>query len=129
MLKDAAAASIYGAAAANGVVIITTKHGTKNAPMHVDYNGYYGWDNVWQIKDVTGTPDYQMLNNESRANAGLPPFPANDPNGPDHVTVSTDWQKEGLKTGNRQDHYISAYGGGNNSTYNLSLDYFDNNGT
>src|SRR5207237_4461609 len=81
----------------------------------------------------TKTAQYQMLNNESRANAGdigLPPFPANDPNNPaTHITTNTDWQKAGLKTGNRQDHYVSMYGGGQSSTYNLSLDYFDNNGT
>ncbi len=130
VLKDAAAASIYGAAAANGVIIITTKQGRKNAPMKVDYNGYYGWDNVWQIKDVTSRADYQTLNNESRTNAGLTPFPANDPTNPGYVdTIDTDWQKEGLKTGNRQNHNVSFYGGGNSSTYNVSLDYFDNNGT
>jgi TonB-linked SusC/RagA family outer membrane protein len=130
VLKDASAASIYGAAAANGVVIVTTKQGTKNAPMRVEYNGYYGWDNVWQIIDVTHRVDYQTLNNESRKNAGVPPFPANDPSGADYVdSIDTDWQEEGLKTGTRQNHNISLSGGGNNSTYNIALDYFDNKGT
>jgi TonB-linked SusC/RagA family outer membrane protein len=73
---------------------------------------------------------YQTLNNESRANAGLPLFPANDPSDPRFVNkINTDWQKEGLKTGTRQNHNISLSGGGTNSTYNLSLDYFDNKGT
>jgi TonB-linked SusC/RagA family outer membrane protein len=130
VLKDASAASIYGAAAANGVIIITTRQGTKNAPMRIEYNGYYGWDKVWQIQDVTHRVEYQMLNNESRTNAGLPLFPANDPSNPGFVdSIDTDWQKEGLKTGTRQDHNISLSGGGNNSTYNVSLDYFDNTGT
>ena len=130
VLKDASAAAIYGASAANGVIIITTRQGAKNAPMRVEYNGYYGWDKVWQRQDVTNREQYQMLNNESRANAGLPLFPANDPANPNRISaINTDWQKEGLKTGNRQNHNVSMSGGGNNSTYNLSLDYFDNNGT
>ncbi|MEJ8843595.1 TonB-dependent receptor [Lacibacter sp. H375] len=130
VLKDASAAAIYGAAAANGVIIITTKQGRKNSEMKITYNGYYGIDKVWQIQDVTNRAQYQLLNNESRINAGKPLFPANDPTNPLFVNnIDTDWQKEGLKTGNRQNHNVNMSGGGANSTYNISLDYFDNNGT
>ena len=98
--------------------------------MKVEYNGYYGLDKVWQIQDVTNREQYQMLNNESRTNAGQPLFPANDPADPGFVDdIDTDWQEEGLKTGNRQNHNVSLSGGGTNSTYNISLDYFDNKGT
>jgi TonB-dependent starch-binding outer membrane protein SusC len=130
VLKDASAAAIYGAAAANGVIIITTRQGRKNSEMKISYNGYYGIDKVWQIQDVTNRAQYQLLNNESRTNAGRPLFPANDPTNPRFVNnIDTDWQKEGLKTGNRQNHNVNMSGGGTNSTYNISLDYFDNNGT
>ncbi|TMI69782.1 MAG: TonB-dependent receptor [Bacteroidetes bacterium] len=130
VLKDASAGSIYGANAANGVIIITTKQGRKNSAMKVEYNGYYGWDKVWQIQDVTDREQYQMLSNESRTNAGLPLFPANNPADPRFVNnINTDWQKEGLKTGTRQNHNISMSGGGTNNTYFVSLDYFDNQGT
>lgn len=130
VLKDASAAAIYGAAAANGVIIITTKQGKKNTALKVAYNGYYGADKVWQMQKVTDREQYQMLNNESRTNAGLPLFPANDPSNPGYVkNINTDWQKEGLKTGTRQNHNISLSGGGTNNTYNVSLDYFDNKGT
>lgn len=130
VLKDAAAAAIYGAAAANGVIIITTKQGKKNTAMRIQYDGYYGVDKVWQRQDVTNRVQYQTLNNESRANAGLPLFPANDPSNPLFVDdIDTDWQEEGLKNGSRQDHYVSLSGGGENTTYNLSLDYFYNDGT
>jgi TonB-linked SusC/RagA family outer membrane protein len=130
VLKDASAAAIYGADAANGVIIVTTKQGRRNTPMKVEYNGYYGWDKVWQIQKVTDRVQYQTLNNESRANAGLPLFPANDPANSGYVSnINTDWQKEGLKTGTRQNHNISMSGGGMNNTYNISLDYFDNKGT
>lgn len=130
VLKDASAASIYGAAAANGVVIITTKGGRKNTAPKIAYSGYYGWDKVWQTMDVTNREQYQLLNNEARTNAGRPLFPANDPSNPGYVAnINTDWQKEGLKRGNRQNHNVSVSGGGANNTYNVSLDYFDNNGT
>ena len=129
VLKDASAAAIYGAAAANGVVIITTRQGRKNTAMKVAYNGYYGVDKVWQREKVTDRVQYQTLNNESRVNAGKPLFPANDPSNPQYVKINTDWQKEGLKTGIRQDHNVSLNGGGPSSTYNLSLDYFDQKGT
>jgi TonB-dependent SusC/RagA subfamily outer membrane receptor len=122
ILKDASASAIYGANSANGVIIITTKQGRKNTEMKVEYNGYYGWDKVWQIQDVTNREQYQMLSNEARTNAGLPLFPANNPADPRFVSnINTDWQKEGLKTGNRQNHNISMSGGGQNSTYNICL--------
>jgi TonB-dependent starch-binding outer membrane protein SusC len=130
VLKDASAAAIYGAAAANGVVIITTKQGKKNSALKVTYNGYIGNDKVWQIQDVTNRIEYQTLNNESRVNAGKPLFAANDPTNTGYVkNIDTDWQKEGLKNGTRQNHNVSLSGGGANNTYNLSLDYFDQKGT
>jgi TonB-dependent starch-binding outer membrane protein SusC len=130
VLKDASAAAIYGAAAANGVVIITTKQGKKNSALKVTYNGYVGNDKVWQLQDLTNRVEYQTLNNESRVNAGKPLFAANDPSNPGYVkNIDTDWQKEGLKTGTRQNHNVSLSGGGANNTYNLSLDYFDQKGT
>ncbi len=130
VLKDASAAAIYGAEAANGVIIITTRQGKRNTPMRVEYNGYVGWDKVWQIQDVTKRVDYQTLNNESRVNGGQPLFPANDPTNPGFIdSIDTDWQKEGLKVGFRQNHNVSMSGGGANNTYNISLDYFDQDGT
>ncbi|MEO6330011.1 MAG: TonB-dependent receptor [Ginsengibacter sp.] len=130
VLKDAAAAAIYGSEAANGVIIITTKQGRKNTQMKAEYNGYYGIDKVWQITDVTNRAEYQMLNNEARKNGNQPLFPFNDPASPTYIkNIDTDWQKEGLKNGSRQNHNVNLSGGGVNNTYNFSLDYFDNEGT
>lgn len=130
VLKDASSAAIYGSRAANGVIIITTKQGRKDTPMKVDYSGYYGFDNVWQIMPVTGRENYQTLNNEARINSGMALAPGNDPSLNVYITdIDTDWQKEGLKTGNRQNQYLSINGGGAHNTYNISLDYFDNQGT
>ncbi len=123
VLKDAAAAAIYGSEAANGVIIITTKQGRKNTPMRIEYNGYYGIDKVWQITDVTNRAEYQMLNNEARKNGNQPLFPFNDPASPTYISnIDTDWQEEGLKNGSRQNHNINLSGGGVNNTYNCSLE-------
>lgn len=130
VLKDAAAAAIYGAAAANGVIMITTKQGKKNTPLRIEYNGSYGVDKIWQITDVTNREQYQMLNNESRVNGMQPLHPANNPADPGFINnIDTDWQKEGLKTGTRQNHNINLSGGGDFNMYNISLDYFDQEGT
>ncbi|UII23435.1 SusC/RagA family TonB-linked outer membrane protein [Fulvivirga ligni] len=130
VLKDASAGAIYGSRAANGVIIITTKKGKQNTPLKVSYSGYYGIDKVWQIIPVLEREDYQMIVNEVRSNAGLSLLPGNDPNSPVFIDdVNTDWQEKGLKTGSRQNHNINFSGGGQNMTYNVSLDYFDNEGT
>lgn len=131
VLKDASAGAIYGSRAANGVIIIITKQGKKDTPLQVEYNGYYGADKIWQIMPVTNTHNYQVLNNEARYNSNNKPLaPGNDPNSPRFITdVDTDWQEEGLKTGNRQNHNVNLSGGSAYNTYNVSLDMFDNNGT
>ncbi|MCJ8164402.1 TonB-dependent receptor [Pontibacter sp. E15-1] len=130
VLKDASSAAIYGSRAANGVVIITTKQGRKNTPLKIEYNGYYGVDEVWQRIPVTNRAEYQMLQNETQLNGGQTVAPANDPNSPSFISnIDTDWQEEGLKLGNRQNHNIVLSGGGEYNTYNISLDYFDNEGT
>jgi TonB-linked SusC/RagA family outer membrane protein len=133
VLKDASAGAIYGSRAANGVIIITTKRGAKDRPLTIDFNSYYGIQQVAKKIPVTDRVGYQLLQNETRANNAtgpLPPMPGNDPNSPDFIDdVDTDWQKEGFKTGTIQEHTLNFAGGSKTSTYNLSLDYFKNTGT
>ena len=131
VLKDGTAAAIYGAAAANGVIIITTKQGKKNTPLSIEYNAYFGLDNVAQRIPVANRVGYQMLNNESQLNyPGQTIAPANDPTSAKYIgDIDTDWQKEGLKTGKRMNHNLNFNGGGENSTYNVSMDYFKQEGT
>jgi TonB-dependent starch-binding outer membrane protein SusC len=130
ILKDASAGAVYGASAANGVVLITTKHGKKNSAMKMEYSGYFGWNKVTQRVSVTGREDYQTLQNEMLTNAGLPLYPGNDPTSSSYITnINTDWQKEAYKIGTQQDHSLNVSGGGISSTYSLSLDYFQSDGT
>jgi TonB-linked SusC/RagA family outer membrane protein len=130
VLKDGTAAAIYGAAAANGVIIITTRQGKKNSPLSIEYNTYFGADKIWQKMPVTNRVAYQQLNNESQSNGGQTLAPANDPANAKYIgNIDTDWQKEGLKTGYRMNHNLNFSGGGENSTFNVSLDYFKQGGT
>lgn len=130
VLKDASAAAIYGSRGANGVIIITTRQGRKNTPLRVEYNGYYGVDQVWQRVPVTNRVQYQMLQNETQLQGGQTIAPANDPDSPDFIDdIDTDWQEEGLKLGSRQNHNVVLTGGGEATTYNISLDFFGNQGT
>lgn len=136
VLKDASAAAIYGSRAANGVVIITTKRGT-SGQMKVDYNGYYGWQDITRRFDMCNREEYQMLVNEATNNAkqypeyaGLYIFPANDPSNPNFVDdVDTDWQDEMFRTGHINNQSLTLSGGNQNSNFSVNLNYFDQTGT
>ncbi len=133
VLKDASASAIYGSRAANGVVIITTKSGRKNQPMKIDYNGYVGLDKVqdgiYEVMDATQYADYVTM---AFNNSGVPVPSGYDPNSENYIdpnVVNTNWQDEVFKTGVRQNHSLNFSGGGANNTYNVSLDYFGQEGT
>ena len=70
VLKDAAAASIYGARASNGVVVITTKRGT-NQKTQIDFNSYYGVQQVWHTLDMLNSRQWMEYRNDL---AGTPVF-------------------------------------------------------
>ena len=134
VLKDASAAAIYGSRAANGVIIITTKRGAKNQPMKIMYNGYVGADRIKDgVYDVMNTEQYAQYVNQAFANSGTPELvPSGYVKGSDEYLVGkvdTDWFDEVFKTGLRMNHNLSMSGGGENNTYNVSLDYFKQNGT
>jgi TonB-dependent starch-binding outer membrane protein SusC len=131
VLKDGSAAAIYGSRAANGVIIITTKRG-KTGKFKVDYNGYYGLQNIVKRYDVANTQQYQMLVNEASANAEPVQLvkPANDPTSALFVKdVNTDWQSEAFKTGKIQEHTVGISGGSEMAKYYVSINYFDHMGT
>jgi len=119
ILKDASAAAIYGNRAANGVIIITTKNGTKGE-MKVDLSLKYGIDKLPKL-NLMDTTDYFFYNDMAYKNAGLNPQ--------NHFGNSTDWEKEVLKTGYTQDYNLGISGGGDNNTYLLSANYYNNEGT
>lgn len=135
VLKDASAAAIYGSRAANGVVIITTKRGQKDQPLKVDYNGYFGVDNISKgVYDVMNADQYSQHIGLSCLNSNTPlpgGYSLDRATGKYHFQddTDTDWFDEVFKTGIRQNHNVNLSGGGAHNTYNIGLDYFNQRGT
>ena len=135
VLKDASAAAIYGSRAANGVVIITTKRGQKDQPLKVDYNGYFGVDNISKgVYDVMDASQYSQYLGQACANSNTPlpgGYSLDSTTGKYRFQddTDTDWFDEVFKTGIRQNHNVNLSGGSAHSTYNVSLDYFNQKGT
>ena len=134
ILKDASAGAIYGSRAANGVVIITTKNGKKDQPVKVNYSGYFGADVIpGDVYDIMDADQYSNYIGQACANSGttLPGGYKMGEDGRYHFqdNTNTDWFKEVFKTGIRQNHNVALSGGSANSTYNVSLDYFNQKGT
>jgi len=124
VLKDAASAAIYGARAANGVVLITTKSGSPGT-MNVTYSGYYGIQNVSKTIDMLDADQYRELMNEGARNSNLTePFDLNEI--PEH---NTNWQdylfQENAPMTN---HELSVTGGKDGTSYASSLSYFSQEG-
>lgn len=124
VLKDAASSAIYGARGANGVVLITTKKGTRKA-LAVNYEGYVGVQNPWKKVSVLDNREYMIMMNEGAANAGNT-MPYADVNAETH---NTDWQDELFnKNAPISNQQLSFSGGSDNSMYNSSISYFTQEG-
>lgn len=120
ILKDAAAAAIYGSRAANGVIIITTKKG-REGPLKITVSSKLSVTEVPRY-DLAGQEEFVQLNNMAYDNAGIPRQNLN-------LDVNTDWQDEVFRTGLIQDQNVSFSGGGENSSYFMSGNYLGNKGT
>lgn len=119
VLKDAASGAVYGARAANGVILVTTKKG-KLGGAKVTYDFSYGISNPWKHRDVLNASEYALMMNEGRLNAGIAPL-YNDPYS---YGKGTDWQKEVFnKNAPDQRHQISVSGANERVDYYLSLGY------
>lgn len=122
ILKDASSQSIYGVRAANGVVLITTKKG-KSGQAVVDYNGFVGMQKVTnQIKMANANEYATVINELSAINGGQQIL------NPSNYGEGTDWYKQILRDAFITNHQISVSGGGEKSTYNLSLGYLKQDG-
>ncbi|MBR6457015.1 MAG: TonB-dependent receptor [Bacteroidales bacterium] len=126
ILKDAASAAIYGARAANGVVLVTTRGGEKGQAT-INYNGSYGWQNPWRKKEVLNATEYMVIMNEARINdGGAPLYSAAEIAA---AGVGTDWQDETFYyNAPITQHQLSVSGGNDKITYFLSAGYFNQKG-
>jgi TonB-linked SusC/RagA family outer membrane protein len=133
VLKDAASGAIYGARAANGVVLVTTKKG-KLGKTSINYNFSQGWQTAWRRRDVTSATDYAIMQNELRLNGGQAPIYADpynlmDTNGNPIKGFGTDWQDLVFNDNAPvQNHEVSVSGASEKLNYYLSMGFYDQEG-
>jgi len=125
VLKDASATAIYGARGANGVIIITTKRGTKGESL-ITYNGYIGWQQMPEKLDLLNLREYAIHKNE-RTELGIVEADDNFVR-PDLLDEGTDWQDELFTTAFMNSHNLSVTGGSEKSTYAMGAGYLDQDG-
>ena len=121
VLKDAAAAAIYGSQAANGVVLITTKSG-KQGKGYLTFDSFYGLQEPTRQISMLNSREYAVIMNEAAINIGkLPYFTMDQINAMDD---GTDWINEMLYQNAPTQNYALGLGGGSQSSiYSLSLSY------
>jgi TonB-linked SusC/RagA family outer membrane protein len=123
VLKDGSATAIFGSRAANGVIMITTKKGSKGGAMKVNYDATFGFTSPFKTYDLLNNAQFVETANEKRTNAGLTGWAAAG----DGKTY--DWQRLVMRDNTpTSQHNLSFSGGTNKSTYFFSLNYSDQKG-
>ena len=135
VLKDAASSAIYGARAANGVILITTKKGKSEGKAAFSYSGYYGIQTPVSLPDLVNGREYMTLENEARSARGVA-IPYSDEafmkydskNFPNDYS-NTDWISETYKKyATQQSHNFNINGKSDKSSYYMSYGYLEQNG-
>ncbi|WP_352422122.1 TonB-dependent receptor [Proteiniphilum sp.] len=131
ILKDAASAAIYGAQAANGVVLITTKSG-KEGKGQVTFDAYYGVQNVGRKAEMLNANQYMAIMDEQALNSGSAAYDWSSFKsiyGPDGNLYDTDWVDTMFKNDAKTQSYsLGITGGSPTSTYAISLGYMNQEG-
>jgi len=123
VLKDASSEAIYGIRAANGVILIVTKKGSRNLKPVVNYNGYVGNQVITNEYKMANGPEYATMVNELDILGGTAPRYANPSS-----FGSTDWNHQIFRNALVTNHQVSVTGGGDKSTYNVSFGYLKQEG-
>ena len=126
ILKDASATAIYGVRAANGVVLITTKHG-KAGQSNVTVNAYAGVQSVARRLNLLNAEQYAVINNENRIAAGKP-IVVDRLRDPAALGEGTNWQDLVFRRAQIQNYSLGVNGGSEKATYALSASYFKQDG-
>lgn len=121
VLKDASATAIYGSRGSNGVILVTTKRGSKS-DLKFSFSSQFRSSSVMRKEDVLTGDEYRELAQEAADYAGvdISTFDLRDGN--------TDWQDEIFRTAFSHEHNFSMSGGLKKLPYRLSLGYVDNEG-
>ena len=134
VLKDAASAAIYGARAANGVILVTTKQG-KAGKIQVQYDGFVGWSNAYKVPGTVNAKQYMQIINETNFNtygtatnwSSL--VPQEILNKVNQGWEGTDWFKEyENKNALQFSHAVTLTGGSDRSKFSMSVNYSSNEG-
>ena len=134
VLKDAASAAIYGARAANGVILVTTKQG-KAGKIQVQYDGFVGWSNAYKVPAMANAQQYMQIINETVFNtygtaqnwSSVVPQAILDK--VNQGWGGTDWFKEyENKNALQFSHAVTLTGGTDRSKFSMSLNYSSNEG-
>lgn len=134
VLKDAASAAIYGARAANGVILVTTKRG-KSRDISIQYHGNFLAQKATRLpKLLTNSADYMEYWNQANIRTGLVPYFSQQTidafrNNNDPVKYPNfNWVDHIFNPGYGQNHHISVNGGSEKTTFNLSMGFLDQDG-
>jgi TonB-linked SusC/RagA family outer membrane protein len=133
ILKDASSAAIYGARAANGVVLITTKRGVDG--VRINYNMYAGFQVPTQLPNIVGAIDHMEMANEAFTNIGNDPqyteefLAAYRAGMPSDQYPDTDWQELSMSNAAfMQNHNLSINAGSERAKIFASVSYLDQDG-
>lgn len=145
VLKDASAAAIYGSRATNGVIMITTKKGSRDRKIHVSLDSYYGIQNVTDRLSLLNPsqfdqyaiayrgslvprrdPDYESAPGVKPNYPGQPIYQGASANYGNNVT---DWQNEYFKQGSMTSTNVGLSGGNDVSRFYASAGYLNQTGT
>ena len=127
ILKDASATAIYGAQAANGVIIVNMKKGFEGSAPKISFKGQMGWDMLPHKLDVMNLQQFAEWAREAnlqRTTVKESDMFAN----PETLGSGSDWQDALFRTGLRQEYNLSVRGGGKGVNYSLSGGYFSQEG-
>lgn len=126
VLKDAASAAIYGSRAANGVVIIQTKKGTRSEKINVTFNTHHGFYTPVKKLDLLDAAGRNMIHTEAyqNDNTAVPSYYTSEIG----KATRTDWQDEIFKNGYTGNYDLSLSGGTEKARYNVMMGYLDQQG-
>ncbi len=123
VLKDASAAAIYGARAANGVILITTKRG-EAGQSSIDFSFYQGWQKVRNPYLLLNGQQYAQFRNEASFYAGEGRIYSN----PEAFSEGTDWQDEIFRQAPMSNYELSFKGGSKKLQYAVSGGFYTQDG-
>jgi TonB-linked SusC/RagA family outer membrane protein len=126
VLKDASATAIYGSRGANGVILITTKGG-KKGKLNFEYTTSIGFSEPTNRIDVISPDAYLAYRDARDPTNAFTNLADGSPRDFSNI-VSRNWQDEALRTAVVNNHFISARGGTEKSSYSASIGYIDQEG-